>query len=370
MTAARAAGVKPLIAFNRNWRAGGERRLPSLTLYKKSFRLFRARYPDVRDFSAWNEANHTLQPTAHKPRAAAQYFNAMRRGCRSCRIVAADVLDSRDMLGWIKTFKRYAPKARIWGLHNYKDANDATDTTKTLLKAVRGQVWLTETGGILRLKPQPGSRGDGRRSTQAKQAAAVKRVYKIAARQPPHHADLLLRVAGAAEEPLGLGVPERRRHAAPGVSRAQARPAALAATEPQPQRDAGGEQQRSAEREQAGVRAGVGQLPLAAAGRLLRRRRRSGRRRRGRGRGRLVVGRGRRVGILRGLLARVVLAAAERIGVLIVPRALPEGGGGNREREQQSGEQRREADRHAGASVPAFPGWIRCREWLRGTSWC
>ena len=181
MDAARAAGVEPLIAFNRNWRPGGERRLPSLTLYKKSFRLFRARYPDVRDFSAWNEANHTLQPTAHKPRAAAQYFNAMRRGCPSCRIVAADVLDSRDMLGWIKTFKRYAPKARIWGLHNYKDANDATDTTKTLLKAVRGQVWLTETGGILRLKPQPGSRGNGRRSTRAKQAAAVKRVYKIAA---------------------------------------------------------------------------------------------------------------------------------------------------------------------------------------------
>jgi hypothetical protein len=181
MSAARVAGVEPLIAFNRNWRAGGERKLPSLTLYKKSFRLFRARYPEVRDFSAWNEANHTLQPTARNPRAAAQYFNAMRRGCPSCRIVAADVLDSRDMLGWIRTFKRYAPKARIWGLHNYKDANDATDTTKTLLKAVRGQVWLTETGGILRLKPHPGSRGDGRRSTPSKQAAAVKRVYKIAA---------------------------------------------------------------------------------------------------------------------------------------------------------------------------------------------
>jgi hypothetical protein len=180
MSAARAAGVRPLIAFNRNWRPGGERKLPSLTLYKKSFRLVRARYPEVRDFSAWNEANHTTQPTAHKPRAAARYFNAMRRACRSCTIVAADVLDSRDMLGWIKTFKRYAPKARIWGLHNYKDANDATNTTKALLKAVRGQVWLTETGGILRLKPQPGSRGDGRRSTKSKQAAAVKRVYTIA----------------------------------------------------------------------------------------------------------------------------------------------------------------------------------------------
>ena len=54
----------------------------------------------------------------------------MRRDCRSCRIVAADVLDSRDMLGWIKTFKRYAPKARIWGLHNYKDANDAHRTRR------------------------------------------------------------------------------------------------------------------------------------------------------------------------------------------------------------------------------------------------
>jgi hypothetical protein len=181
MRAARTAGVKPLVAFNRTWREGGDRRLPSLTLYKKSFRLFRARYPEVREFSAWNEANHSLQPTAHKPRAAARFFNAMRRGCRSCTIVAADVLDSRDMLGWIKTFKRYAPQARIWGVHNYKDANDGTNSTKALLKAVRGQVWLTETGGILRLKPQPGSRGNGRRSTRAKQAAAVKRVYEIAA---------------------------------------------------------------------------------------------------------------------------------------------------------------------------------------------
>ena len=85
IAAARAAGVRPLIAFNRNWHASGQRKLPSLTLYKKSFRLFRARYPHVRDFSAWNEANHSLQPTARKPRAAARYFNAMRRGCRAAR---------------------------------------------------------------------------------------------------------------------------------------------------------------------------------------------------------------------------------------------------------------------------------------------
>jgi hypothetical protein len=179
MQAAQQAGVKPLVAFNRNWRANGHRKLPSLGLYRKSFRLVRQRYPFVTDFSAWNEANHSSQPTSRKPGMAARYYNAMRKDCRSCTIVAADLLDTSDMLGWVKKFKRHAKSPRIWGLHNYKDANDATGTTRTLLRAVKGQVWLTETGGILRLKPADGSRG-GRKHTKSQQARAVKRVYTIA----------------------------------------------------------------------------------------------------------------------------------------------------------------------------------------------
>jgi hypothetical protein len=180
MSASRAAGVRPLVAFTRNWRPGGQHTLPSLKVYRKSFRTFRARYPWVRDFSAWNEANHTMQPTAKNPRAAARYYNALRRDCRSCRIVAADVLDSGNMLTWIKQFKRYAPKARLWGLHNYKDANDGTNSTRALLRVVRGKLWLTETGGILRLKPHPGGDSHGRKHTKAHQAGAVARIFKIA----------------------------------------------------------------------------------------------------------------------------------------------------------------------------------------------
>jgi hypothetical protein len=181
MAAARAAGVRPLIAFNRNWRRGGERFMPSRSAYLKSFRTFRKRYPEVRDFSAWNEANHPSQPTFKHPRVAARYYNAMRAACPRCKIVAADVLDSRLMIPWIREFKRYAHRPRIWGIHNYKDANDGGSThTRALLQAVRGQVWLTETGGILRLKPHPGSTGDGRRHTPAHQAAAVRRVLQIA----------------------------------------------------------------------------------------------------------------------------------------------------------------------------------------------
>ena len=37
--------------------------------------------------------------------------------------VAADVLDSSNMLPWVAKFKRYARNPRIWGLHNYQDSN-------------------------------------------------------------------------------------------------------------------------------------------------------------------------------------------------------------------------------------------------------
>jgi Glycosyl hydrolase catalytic core len=180
MQQAQAAGIRPLVALNRNYRSNGHRVLPSMKAYRKSFRLLREKYPWVTDYSAWNEANHVLQPTSKKPYMAARYYNAMRKDCRKCTIVAADVLDTSDMLAWIQKFKRHAPTARIWGLHNYKEANDGTGTTRTLLRAVRGQVWLTETGGIVLLKRPPGSGRKGRRHTKAEQARAVKRVYRIA----------------------------------------------------------------------------------------------------------------------------------------------------------------------------------------------
>ena len=64
-------------------------------------------------------------------------------------MVAADVLDEENMAHWLRVFKRYAKAPSLWGLHNYKDANRfRTIGTKTLLRTVRGQIWLTETGGI------------------------------------------------------------------------------------------------------------------------------------------------------------------------------------------------------------------------------
>jgi hypothetical protein len=130
-------------------------RAPSVKTYKSAFKRFRKSYPYVKTLGVWNEANHVSQPTARSPKRAAQYFLAARSACGSCTLVAADVLDIRNMNSWLRTFLRNAKgKAKIFGLHNYQDVNRRTsDGTRSLLATVPGQVWLTETGGILTFLP-------------------------------------------------------------------------------------------------------------------------------------------------------------------------------------------------------------------------
>jgi hypothetical protein len=150
-------------------------RAPSVRTYTKNFKRFRAEFPQTTVFGVWNEGNHVSQPTHNKPKLAAQYFLAARSACRTCTFVAADVLDSSNMESWIKGFDRYDKgKARIFGLHNYSDVNrKRTSGTKRLLRLVGGQVWLTETGGILKFLPQfPRS--------ESRQASRTKYMFSLA----------------------------------------------------------------------------------------------------------------------------------------------------------------------------------------------
>lgn len=181
VAAVQAAGLRPLISLSRNWRRSGLHRLPTIAQYLQSFEVLRWRYPRVLDFGVWNEANHKSQPLYRKPRMAARYYNAMRSACRRCHIIAADVLDDPEMPRWIATFKRYAHHPRLWGLHNYRDANRLTGTTRTFLAHVKGTVWLTETGGIRRTDRRAhGSKRAKYRRSLVKQAAAVRRVFTLA----------------------------------------------------------------------------------------------------------------------------------------------------------------------------------------------
>ncbi len=138
----------------------------------------------MRVVSPWNEANHRSQPTFKNPKRAAQYYNVVRKLCRGCKIVAADVIDERNMERWLSVFRRTAIRPRLWGLHNYKDTNPRRGQqfggTRRLVKAVRGQIWLTETGGLARFV-LPGG-GTLFPFSLSRQDRAVKRMFSLAKR--------------------------------------------------------------------------------------------------------------------------------------------------------------------------------------------
>jgi hypothetical protein len=150
LDAARENGVQPLVVFDRSSLPGQGRKLPSVAKYVAAFRAFRARYPWIREFSTWNEANFCGQETCRHPELVARYYKALKRACPSCRILAADLLDLQSMGKWVRRFVKVAGQPRYWGFHNYVTANRfQVQRTKTLLKLVKGEVWLTETGGLV-----------------------------------------------------------------------------------------------------------------------------------------------------------------------------------------------------------------------------
>ena len=188
---AKKAHVTPLVSFAAPPSSRCPRRrchAPSVKRYIKAFKRFRKRYRKgfrkVREIAPWNEANHRSQPTFRKPKRAAQYFNAVRKRCRGCRIVAADVIDEKNMVPWLKVFKQTARGARIYGLHNYKDTNPRKGQkfggTKKLLRTVRGQVWLTETGGIVKFTLP--NRRRLFRFNEKRANRALKRMFRLARR--------------------------------------------------------------------------------------------------------------------------------------------------------------------------------------------
>jgi hypothetical protein len=151
------AGVEPLVSFGAAHPSACPKRpckLPTTREFTRAFRAFRARWPRVRTVGVWNEANHRSQPTFRYPDQAARFYNIVKKRCRGCRIVAADVIDDKNMVRWVTKFRAVARGARLWGLHNYRDSNPRSGQryggTKLLLKTVPGKVWLTETGGIVR----------------------------------------------------------------------------------------------------------------------------------------------------------------------------------------------------------------------------
>jgi hypothetical protein len=148
---ARADGVHPLISFEHSWIAHRHRQLPSAAQFARQFRALHARYPWVTDFATWNEANYCGQPTCGSPSLVAAYYRQMRAICPSCHVLGAELLDVPNMVAWVDRFRRaLGGEPSIWGLHNYIGANRLqTASTRALVRATRGRIWFTETGGVV-----------------------------------------------------------------------------------------------------------------------------------------------------------------------------------------------------------------------------
>jgi len=144
----------------------------------------------VRDFGAWNEANHKTQETWNRVGNAVSYFKSMysavKRRCPTCAVVGLDMLDQVGSDRYIRSF--YARLSRTWrtrlkvvGIHNYSDVNRGRSTgTARIINTVRRynkrtKFWFTETGALASF----------RRSfpySELRQAARMRNMFTYASR--------------------------------------------------------------------------------------------------------------------------------------------------------------------------------------------
>ena len=185
--AAEKAHVQVLVAFYHSEHT--PTRLPSVATYQADVRKFIRDFPRVKQYQAYDEANRgNVRGQFSSPSASlnAQYYQALIRVCKGCTVIGLDVLDQANIgptLTYISEFKREIGRLRtimpkIWGLHDYSDVNrfESWRTTE-IERAFGGQVWLTETGGIVKFGAEfPNNHGSG--LTRA--AKVVKYVFAVA----------------------------------------------------------------------------------------------------------------------------------------------------------------------------------------------
>jgi hypothetical protein len=136
--------------------------MPSVATYQHDVQRFVKLFPNVRQYESWDEADRGYVPgefTSPSAVEAARYYQALIRVCSGCTVIGLDVLDAEKIeptLRYIAEFKREIYRLEtvmptIWGLHNYADVNHFEGwRTRALAKALGGQVWLTETGGVVK----------------------------------------------------------------------------------------------------------------------------------------------------------------------------------------------------------------------------
>lgn len=187
LAAVAAAGMTPHVAFEHlktDRCPGSPCTIPSRATYAADVRAFIARWPQVRTYTTWNEANHEAQSVSNAPERVAGYYEELVAACPGCTIVAGDVLDSGGYVNWLRRFEAATTlNPQLWGLHNYGDVTYGTTTgTDNVLATVPGRLWIEETGGIVVLRNQTGRQTLPYDETRA--AESIDQAFAIAEARP------------------------------------------------------------------------------------------------------------------------------------------------------------------------------------------
>lgn len=194
INAAESRGLRVMISFGHN-----EQPAPAPHEYLYAVAAFRALFPQVKDYTAWNEPNHHLakfpeaRPSAHD---AAGYWINLNLLCTHphfgppCTVAAGDFLDpngtGQDLQKYITTYKEVLKEANVspsvWAIHPYTASrtNDWSKIENYFLPETEGKpIWFTEVGGLVCVKDQGYSGGDLAGSLAVQQQTIINLMSRV-----------------------------------------------------------------------------------------------------------------------------------------------------------------------------------------------
>lgn len=200
LKAAKAAHQKVLIAFEHSRLQTKYDKAPSVSTYTKALTAFKKKYGKSFDVTAWNEVNVCQAPgrmegqpkkickSSTGAKLSAQYYAAASKVFSGRKVTAIDILDGSNVggaVGYLRKFKQHVKGTpKYWGIHNYSDTNRGSySRTSRLIKTIndkKAEIWLTETGGQLRLRGVYA--GGSEPAAEKKAAKALKCMFSMTKR--------------------------------------------------------------------------------------------------------------------------------------------------------------------------------------------
>lgn len=185
LSQAEAAHVTPLISFGADFTNPAANYVPTVRQYKTAVQAFLKAFPQIKDYTAWNEPDFSYRSLARKPTLAANYFNTLYTLCHRCTVLAGDVylpasgtayIDhaAATLRPWLRAYiKGIHHRPAGWALHDYTEIRGRnTSQLRILMSMTSGPIWLDETGGVLR-------RGHWKYRNQSAAAAARDEQYLL-----------------------------------------------------------------------------------------------------------------------------------------------------------------------------------------------